>query len=124
VEASVRCDVSRRVANSGGCLGQRNNRVATQQPNQSSKVVSAQSLKIGPWLVGHGGQAKQVARGPAQAFRLLAPFRKEAPTTVDFLFPVGVIDKVGTALLQFTEATTETTVPTKPWPRSSSSRGR
>src|SRR5262249_1974653 len=112
-EASVRCDVSRRMANSGGCLGQRNNLIGTQEPNQSSEVVSAQSLEIGPPLIGPGRQAEQVTRGPTPAFPLLTPLRKEAPTTFDCLLPIGVIDKVGTALLQFTETTTETTYTTK-----------
>src|SRR5262249_3154696 len=39
--------------------------------------------------------------------------RKEAPTTVDCLLPIGVIDEVRTASLQFPEATTETTYTTK-----------
>src|SRR5215469_10976477 len=101
------------MANGGRSRSQSDNRIATQQPNQPSEIVSAQSLEIGPRLVGHGRQAKQVSRGPTQAFRLLAPLRKEAPTTLDCPLPFGIIDKVRTASFQFTEATTETTYTTK-----------
>ena len=97
-----------RALDRGGRLGQRHDRPALQQPDQSDLVISRQAAVARVRRRRRLVEAEQILGGPAERLRLLAPAGKEAPAVIDGSLPAVDRNELGAAGFEGGEGTTKT----------------